>query len=226
MSANGDVHEDSDANHHAKDAGTAVGDEREGDADDGGPTDDHGGVDDDLPKEDGGDANGEEHTETVASGGGDVESPEQECEVEEHEDGDASETVFFGPIGEREVVFGFGDEAFLNLSALSVASASETAGTDGDDRVFDLPVASVGVVFDLQESEDARALVVVHDEPCGGGGGDEDGSDECNGFAFDAFEEDHDSGDECDEEGGAEVGFEEDEQHGDGDGSKDGQEAF
>ena len=79
MASDRDIHENADADHHAEDAGAAVGNERQSNADDGSPAHDHGRIDGDLPKEDSRNADGEQHSEAIARRFGDMECPQEEA---------------------------------------------------------------------------------------------------------------------------------------------------
>ncbi len=213
VAADRNIHQDADADHHAQNAGTTVRYERQRNADDRRPAHDHRRIDQNLPVKDGCNPDGQQHAEPIPGRSGDMQRPQKEQKIQRHQDENANESVFFGPVGECKVVFRLRHKTFLYLSALSVAAARQSAGPDGNHGILDLPVAAIGIVLDLQEREHAGTLVIVHDKPGKRSAGDQNGDDDGNGFLFDAFKKHHDAGDQCNQQSGPEIGFHKNEEH-------------
>ena len=173
---------DPDALHHAheehgdEEEGAAVGDEGDGDADDGEDIEVHADILEGVGEEHGDDANGEKASELVAGVVGDKDSLEEEEEHGgEHQQGTA-EAEFLGDDSEDEVVDGFvGEEGAVDGAAFGGldgegAFAFEAGGADGEFEVVGDPafffhvhlVPLVGVHVD--GGIDAEFLVVFEAE--------------------------------------------------------------
>ena len=207
----GDVEENSDAGEGEEEAGAAAGDEgqwnsfgrkqRQDDAD----------VEEGLKQDRGRDSECCEASKWICRPEGGAKAAVSEDREEDEDGHGAEEAELFGDVGVDEIRRRFGEvEEFLH--ALHVAAAHEAAGADGDERLVDVESGALQVLVGVEEGEHARAAPRNPEEQRGQAGrGGGDGENEI--LPLHAGEDEQHGGDATDDQGGAEVGLLDDQQH-------------
>ena len=205
-----DGHEHAKAEHDRGEGGAAIGDQGEWHAADRDQAHHHCEIDEAIHEQVGGDAEGGEAAEHVVAA---------ECCVEGHGDhGEehadqhqrARETELLGDDGEHEIGLFFGQEIKLVLGAVQETLAPEAAGAERDFRLDDIIARAQRIAAGMQEGEDALFLVAVQ-MVINERGGDGDDSDHDGEFPpAHACAEQDGAADGHGDDGGAEIGFLED----------------
>lgn len=175
MAAGVDAEEDEEEEGEAPERRAAVGEEGQGDADDGGQAEHHADVDEDMEEEDGEDAVAID----AAEGGGlalrQVDEAEDEGEEEQQDAGCTDEAFLLADGAEDEVGVLLRHVFELCLRAVEEALAFESARADGYLALMDVVAGMLDVVVETQQHVDAGALVGLQDVVEGIVGGTEEG---------------------------------------------------
>src|SRR5215469_4764307 len=127
-----DVHDDAEREEGEQDRGASVAHQGQGDAGDGHQADAHPYIDSHLEEQNADDAHDQQAAWSVGGGLGVLDKSYQDEEVEQENDGGASEAMLLAEGGEDEVGVRNGQEVALGLAAFVGSLPPDTAGADGD----------------------------------------------------------------------------------------------
>ena len=159
MAAGVDAEEDEQQEGEAPEGGTAVGEEGQGDADDGGEAEHHADIDEDMEEEDRKDTIAVDAAEGAGLALGDVDEAQDEGEEQQQHTGGTEEAFLLADGAEDEVGVLLGHVLQLGLRAVEEALALEAAGAYGYLALMDVVARIADVVVEAQQDVDAGALV-------------------------------------------------------------------